>query len=301
MTPTIHTLLVHPGTFHADDAFTAAGFRLLVPGVKILRKEPTQEELDDPEIAVADVGGIYDPATNCFDHHQPVGSEGDRIPRPTHVNERPMAAFGLTWETYGEQIVAALAPTANAAEVAIRVKSALVLHIDAEDNGMRANTYSVSLLISRINSDPGTPEENFEAAYELAGQVLKREILAHARNIEREHLVVTAIENAKDGVIRFEEFIVWKRMASMAPNVYFAIYPSNRDGWVLECCPPPEEFMQQKLPIPRWAIENQTLRRNFGIIFAHANQFLVVCKTIQDAENLAAEILREASIELPQP
>ena len=43
---------------------------------------------------VFDVGGIYDPSINRFDHHQP-GGAGKR------ENDIPYAAFGLVWKTYG--------------------------------------------------------------------------------------------------------------------------------------------------------------------------------------------------------
>ncbi|CAN5752987.1 hypothetical protein BH11MYX2_BH11MYX2_19150 [soil metagenome] len=35
----------------------------------IERREPTSTDLDDPGIAVIDIGGIHDPARNDFDHH----------------------------------------------------------------------------------------------------------------------------------------------------------------------------------------------------------------------------------------
>lgn len=41
-----------------------------VHNCEIIRREPTQDDLDDPGIAVVDVGGEHDPARANFDHHQ---------------------------------------------------------------------------------------------------------------------------------------------------------------------------------------------------------------------------------------
>ena len=37
---------------------------------RVQRRDPTREELDNPNILVLDVGGEYDPANGNFDHHQ---------------------------------------------------------------------------------------------------------------------------------------------------------------------------------------------------------------------------------------
>lgn len=39
-------------------------------GVVVERREPTPEELEDPEVLVLDVGGRYEPEKGDFDHHQ---------------------------------------------------------------------------------------------------------------------------------------------------------------------------------------------------------------------------------------
>ena len=64
----IRYILTHPGGAHKDDLLAvcvlAAKF-----GAPIVRREPTQEELQDPEIAVVDVGELHEPERMNFDHH----------------------------------------------------------------------------------------------------------------------------------------------------------------------------------------------------------------------------------------
>lgn len=68
MTP-FTTLLTHPGSAHKDE-FLACCVLVALHPVPIVRREPTASDLNDPQIAVVDVGHEHDPARNNFDHHQ---------------------------------------------------------------------------------------------------------------------------------------------------------------------------------------------------------------------------------------
>ena len=62
-------ILTHPGSAHKDE-FLACCLLLAVSDVPIYRCEPTQSDLDDPSVAVVDVGGEHNPERGNFDHHQ---------------------------------------------------------------------------------------------------------------------------------------------------------------------------------------------------------------------------------------
>jgi hypothetical protein len=67
-------IIVHPGHAHRDDflfvCFTLAMCKEhgVVPVVH--RRDPTQEELDNPYVVVGDVGERHEPELSNFDHHQ---------------------------------------------------------------------------------------------------------------------------------------------------------------------------------------------------------------------------------------
>lgn len=65
----IQKILTHPGGAHKDD-FLACCVLAAVHGCEVVRREPTQEDLDDVTVAVVDVGGEHEPARSNFDHHQ---------------------------------------------------------------------------------------------------------------------------------------------------------------------------------------------------------------------------------------
>ena len=62
-------ILTHPGGSHKDE-FLACCLLISVHQAPVVRREPTQEDLDHPSTAVVDVGGEHDPARGNFDHHQ---------------------------------------------------------------------------------------------------------------------------------------------------------------------------------------------------------------------------------------
>ncbi len=64
----MHTIITHPGGSHKDDLL-AVCVLASIHGCPIERREPTPAELDDPNIAIVDIGGSHDPARLNFDHH----------------------------------------------------------------------------------------------------------------------------------------------------------------------------------------------------------------------------------------
>ena len=62
-------ILTHPGSAHKDE-FLACCLLAAAHEAPIFRREPTQADLDNPAMAVVDVGGEDDAARGNFDHHQ---------------------------------------------------------------------------------------------------------------------------------------------------------------------------------------------------------------------------------------
>jgi len=62
-------IITHPGSAHKDD-FLACSVLLARYPVVVERRDPTESELADPEIAVVDIGLQHQPELSNFDHHQ---------------------------------------------------------------------------------------------------------------------------------------------------------------------------------------------------------------------------------------
>lgn len=65
----LQLILTHPGSSHKDE-FLACSVLLALHPVWIERREPNPDDLQNPAIAVIDVGHQHEPSLHNFDHHQ---------------------------------------------------------------------------------------------------------------------------------------------------------------------------------------------------------------------------------------
>lgn len=64
----IRTILTHPGGAHKDDLLAVAVL-IAEHGAPVVRRNPTEDDLNNPETAVVDIGGSHDPSRHNYDHH----------------------------------------------------------------------------------------------------------------------------------------------------------------------------------------------------------------------------------------
>jgi uncharacterized UPF0160 family protein len=146
-------IVTHGGKFHADDAWAVAVLNVVFPNSDIVRtRDPALIEAGDFAV---DVGGIWDPATGRFDHHQ----KGFSGARPSGV---PYASAGLVWKEYGARCVSILAATHtgqqlredDALQIAYAIDADVVQYLDLSDVGAARNApggYGLSAVISGFN------------------------------------------------------------------------------------------------------------------------------------------------------
>ncbi len=85
----LHTILTHPGGAHKDDLL-AVCVLIARHAVPVVRREPTAAEIEDPGVAVVDIGGVHDPSRSNFDHHH-----FDREHPPTCALSLVLDSLGL--------------------------------------------------------------------------------------------------------------------------------------------------------------------------------------------------------------
>ncbi len=64
----VTTILTHPGGAHKDD-FLAVCTLIAEHGAPVVRRDPTPKDVEDPEVAVVDIGASHDPSRHNYDHH----------------------------------------------------------------------------------------------------------------------------------------------------------------------------------------------------------------------------------------
>jgi len=146
-------IVTHSGKFHADDAWAVAVLNILFPGCELIRtRDPVVIEAADFAV---DVGGLWEPASGRFDHHQ----KGFSGARPSGV---PYASAGLVWKEHGARCVAALAaahtghtlPEDSARNLACAIDADIVQYLDLSDVGAARNApggYGLSAVVSGFN------------------------------------------------------------------------------------------------------------------------------------------------------
>jgi uncharacterized UPF0160 family protein len=288
-------VVTHPGNFHADDVFAIAALGLAHGPLEIVRTR------DESRIAAAgvrvDVGGVSDPSTGDFDHHQK-GGAGER---PNGIR---YASFGLVWRHHGEQLAG------DAASAAI-IDERLVQGVDANDTGQTIieplvddiRPMSVSGVIAALNpawDEELTPEQEdelFADAVALATRIIEREVAGAAAFRRSRQLVLAAIGRAADPrIIELDRNMPWREaVVTGAPEALFVMYPKS-DGWGLQAVPSALGTFTNRKDFPAaWAGRSgEELAQASGVadaVFCHGARFYASARSREGITELARRAL----------
>ena len=127
------SILTHNQSFHCDEVCAYAILNYLHPGHTLYRTR--SEKALEKATFVIDVGGIYDPEKNRFDHHQ------DDFKESFFENGFiPMSSAGLVWKHYGKKFLKKYNKKLNDEQIKKVYYSfyrKFIQEIDAHDNGVR--------------------------------------------------------------------------------------------------------------------------------------------------------------------
>lgn len=282
------TIVTHDGKFHADDVFAVAALLLVEPSAQIVRTR-NAERIQKSDIVV-DVGGVYDERTNRFDHHQ-VGGAGAR------ENGIPYAAFGLVWKKFGQVL-------GKNAGVALQVDTALVVPIDANDNGIDLSTpteaslspYEIADAIRAFIPTWLEEETDVDAAFcetvSFAQKIIEREMKRAEAILAGEYQVEQIYAASEDKrLIILDEDFSWKDTLAKFPEPLYVVHPQN-GTWRLYCVRGnPHQFVNRKDLPEKWAgLRDAELAKLTGVpdaLFVHRNRFMAVAKSKEGALALA--------------
>lgn len=285
-------LITHNGGFHADDVFACATLMIVLEreNKKVSITRTRDEALMQEAEFVFDVGGIYSPETNRFDHHQE-GGAGKRD------NGIPYASFGLVWKKYGESVC-------GDREVADRIDTNIVQPIDAFDNGVDIFTLKESgispvtmhTIVGVWNAVWNEPEDtndaNFLTVVEFAKQFLLRTIVAAQANLKVERAVEHVYANTTDKTVLVFDKPYGRIPLQMALTRYkdaqIAIYPHiTGTKWHATTLVDDINSFEARTQFPEaWAgLRGEEFQKFTGIAtaeFCHNARFLIVAGTKDD-------------------
>lgn len=307
------TLVTHSGKFHCDEVFgyvvLCLALGLSCPNEDHVLLRTRKPELIETGDIVFDVGGVFDPATNHFDHHQ--------IGAPQRADGTPYSAAGLLWQVYGEQAVAALLPpkaAAFAAKIAAELDTGLVKRLDEIDNGVcmtgpvRRQSLELASLVGDFNpswdsqaaSGPTAGDEAFLQAAAMARQVLALKVEGLRSRLLADSLVTQAYEAAEDKrLLVLDVGMPWKNVVfKQQLPVLFGISPASNGNWMIDTVPPEPDSFAQRLPFPEaWAgLQGEDLAKVCGVadaVFVHVRRFVGAAKTREGAISMAQRIIEQ--------
>ena len=283
-------VVTHNANFHADDVFATATLDLVFDGKIEVFRSRDLEIIESGDI-VYDVGGIYDPEKNRFDHHQTEGA-GER------ENGVPYAAFGLIWKHFGSKLV-------SSDEILEKVDEKIVQPIDANDTGYMSpeskipdlDNYVVDTLIKSFNP---TWSESYDDSYEkfiqlvsFAKEILKREIKKAEDSVLGKEKVIYAYNNAEDKrIIVLDRGYSWRSTLTSYPEPEFVIFPAAEKGFMIQAVHKGMSGYDTRNSFPEtWRGKNdKELDKVSGIentVFCHRAGFLAGNETLEDAIKMA--------------
>lgn len=281
------TILTHSGSFQADDIFAVAILILAIGEAKVVRTRDKDQIITADY--VVDVGMVYDPVKNRFDHHQP-GGAGER------PNGIPYASCGLVWKKFGETL-------AGGKEEADLIDTNLMQPLDAHDNGVaiadyrfkNIRTYSIiDFLYSFLPSLHESEESLYRIFMDLvaiAKDLLAREIAKAKGLIIGEAKVREALETSPDKrILVLSEELPWRRVLSDKPEVMFVVYPRNDGRWGVRAIQDAGFVSRWPLPVAWAGKTGKDLEEITGVpdaIFCHRALFMAVAETKDGALALA--------------
>ncbi|KAL8138870.1 hypothetical protein V2J09_004871 [Rumex salicifolius] len=317
----------HHGSFHCDEALGCFMIRLTdkFSGAEIVRTRDSQvlETLD----AVLDVGGVYDPSRDRYDHHQKGFGEVFG-----HGFSTKLSSAGLIYKHFGTEIIAKELKADQEHPDVFRLFTAVYKNfmeaIDAVDNGINqydtdqppryVNNSHLSSRVGRLNLDWTDPDQSaekeneaFERAMNLAGGEFLDSVRFHVKSwLPARSIVMECVSARKEfdpsgEIVVMDRFCPWKlhlfeleEEMKIDPPIKYVLYQDDRSkGWRVQAVAvAPDRFESRKaLPEPWRGLRDDELSRESGIpgcVFVHMSGFIGGNKTYEGALAMAKAALK---------
>ncbi len=294
-------LVTHNGSFHSDDLFACAVLSMLMEdghkSFDIIRTR--DEEVIKAGDFVFDVGGIYNPDINRFDHHQK-GGAGER------ENGIPYSSLGLVWKHFGLELCDG---DRGAWEI---IDRKIACPIDAIDNGVDI----ISLKFKDImpyggdqpflsftptwQEDESKTDDIFREQVKNVMKVLRREIEVAKSDSLGMSIIVKAYEDAKDKKIielpknGFPRYLYQKTLSRFPEPIYVVYESTHTNNWKVEAVVKSPDTLESRKYFPEswrgFLNGDSRLAEITGVgdvIFCHKSGFLLTVKSKEGAFTLA--------------
>lgn len=303
-------IATHSGKFHADDVWAVMVLDLVFPRCELVRTRDAAR-IAEADFAV-DVGGVWEPKTGRFDHHQ----KGFAGARPSGVL---YASAGLVWREHGARCVAMLAQKhaghalsdKDAQDIAHAIDSDVVQYLDMSDTGTARNApggYGLSAVVSGFNlnwldeqqaggaeATEALRQQKFLRAMEFMADVLVNQVRYRVGSMLAAALV-RAGKRLEGGRLLFLEnaALPWSSIVRKEmPEVLFVVSHSIAENrCMLHTVPATPDTFEARRDLPAaWAgLQGAELAAVCGVadaIFCHNGLFIAAAGSLEGALQMA--------------
>ncbi|KAF4351082.1 hypothetical protein F8388_013187 [Cannabis sativa] len=317
----------HNGSFHCDEALGCFMIRLTdkFSNAEIVRSRDPQvlESLD----AVLDVGGVYDPSQDRYDHHQKGFQEVFG-----HGFSTKLSSAGLVYKHFGKEIIAKELQVneehPDVFRLFLAIYKSFMEAIDAVDNGINqydtdqparyVNNTHLSSRVGRLNLDWIDPDQSstkeneaFQKAMALAGGEFLDSLRFHAKSwLPARSIVMECLSARWDidptgEIMVLDRFCPWKlhlfeleEELKINPSIKYVLYQDERaKQWRVQAVAvSPDRFESRKALASQWrGLRDEELSEATGIpgcVFVHMSGFIGGNKTYDGALAMARASLK---------
>ncbi|KAL3162614.1 hypothetical protein ABBQ38_008661 [Trebouxia sp. C0009 RCD-2024] len=314
----------HNGTFHCDEALGCFMLQKTerFGDAEVVRTRD-QDLLKDLDIVI-DVGGVYDPKSERYDHHQRGFTEVFG-----HGFVTKLSSAGLVYKHFGKELVAAAtghpADSSTVETTWLAVYKYFMEAVDGIDNGINqyesnkparyVNNTNLSSRVANLNppwnGDQSEQASNaqFQKAMQLTGLEFMEALEYYSKSwLPARALVQQAIEgrhgvDPSGSIIKLpmagcpwkEHLAQLEEEQQLGDAIKFCLYEDTRaHAWRVQTVPVEPGSFQSRKPLPKaWmGVRDQELDSVSGIpgcIFVHASGFIGGNKTYEGTLEMARQ------------
>lgn len=299
------TIGTHDGVFHCDEALGCFLLKILHPHVTIIRSRDNSI-LDTCNIVI-DVGGVYDPERNRFDHHQKTFTHSMSTLSPSFKNTVRLSSAGLIYHHFGRLILEKIIGKDDEQKIDYVYKGVyknLIQEIDGIDNGIPAYSSEplyninshISARVQRLNKSwnfvgAWDDMEHFYKAMELVGAEFMDNVtrIANMTYPARE-IVLNAINKRYEvhpsgEIIELSQQCPWKdhlyeieETFNVRPFIKYVLFQGEDNYRVMGVSLTSRSFVCRKFLPKSWCgLRDDALSKEAdieGCIFVHSSGFI---------------------------
>lgn len=319
----------HSGSFHCDEALACFMLKQLPEyrdALIVRTRDPAA--LKDCDIVV-DVGGIYDPASHRYDHHQRTftGTMASLTEGKMDFHTK-LSSAGLVYLHFGRKMLDAVASDVseeNKDLIYRRLYEYFMEEIDAVDNGVNATEekpkYHVTTTLGRrvgsLNPAWNEAKQDHDGQFEKAVELVGGEMLSRIHGMSNIwlpalDLVKRAFNKRVDvhssgKIVKLEAGgCPWKEHLYTLESDHgceghtkYMVYQDTAGSWRVQTVGVKGEGFASRLPLPEpwWGVRDEALSKLTGIpdcIFVHATGFIGGNKTEEGAMEMARQALQKS-------